>query len=98
MAPTHPQARYCALAEGWEGKFGDNGDGLILGEEFELQHTSVNASSMAISQKTKSAWCMVGLTSQGENSMLGRIYTIVAVEHIRAPYYRAFTSCLCFRF
>ena len=73
MVPTHPEARYCALAEGWEGKIGDNGNGLILGEEFELQHTNVNASSLFISQKTESAWCMVGLTSQGENSMLGRI-------------------------
>ena len=58
MAPTHPQARYCALAEGWEGEIGDNGDGLILGEEFELQHTDVNASSMCKSQKTEvhGAW------------------------------------------
>ena len=97
MAPTHPKARYCALAEGWEGKIGDNGDGLILGEEFETAAHQCQRQIYVYITEDLSAWCMVGLTSQGENSMFGRIYTIVADEHIRAPCYRAFISGICFR-
>ena len=41
---AHPNARYCALAERWQGEVGYNCNGLILGEVLKLHEIGTWAS------------------------------------------------------
>ena len=73
------------MAESGQGEIWHNLDELILGEELELQGTRVHYSTYCRSNANALACVGNGLTSQGDNSITGRIYTQCPDDRIRPP-------------